>query len=100
MGLCILQAKQDTRHSCSYPLLSLPTPPHPTPQHHHPHNPPPHPIPSTGRPDEGTVLASHERSKLELAGHDLKTLAPGQWLNDECMNMYIALLQVRARGVS
>jgi Ulp1 family protease len=46
------------------------------------------------------VLASHERSKLELAGHDLKTLAPGQWLNDECMNMYIALLQVRARGVS
>jgi hypothetical protein len=45
------------------------------------------------------VLASHDRSKLELAGHDLKTMAPGDWLNDECMNMYIALLQVRECAV-
>lgn len=41
------------------------------------------------------VVVSHARSSLELTRYDLSTLRPGEWLNDECMNMYMALLQVR-----
>lgn len=42
------------------------------------------------------MVVSHARSSLELTRYDLSTLRPGEWLNDECMNMYMALLQVCA----
>jgi len=51
----------------------------------------PHP---TGPGSDHDVLASHERASLELMRADLATMRPGEWLNDECMNMYMALLQV------
>jgi Ulp1 family protease len=41
------------------------------------------------------VVVRHSRSNLELTRYDLSTMRPGEWLNDECMNMYMALLQVR-----
>lgn len=46
-----------------------------------------------GDPEE--KLVSHARSNLDLTRYDLSTLKPMEWLNDECMNMYMALLQVR-----
>jgi hypothetical protein len=70
--------------------------PRPLPRH-----PPPAPPPAAsdtltgggGRAHE--VLSLHERSGLQATRADLATLAPGEWLNDEVMNLYTALLQVR-----
>jgi Ulp1 family protease len=37
----------------------------------------------------------HEASKVKLTGGDLARLAPGNWLNDEVINLYLRLLQER-----
>lgn len=46
-------------------------------------------------------LVEHEGSGISLTRHDMATLAPGAWLNDEVINLSMALLQARdaaARG--
>jgi len=72
------------------------------PPHHHisahskPCNEPCIVTPGAGRDDE--LLTSHQRASLELTRADLATMRPGEWLNDECINMYMALLQVGVVG--
>lgn len=43
---------------------------------------------------EARVVAAHARTNLELSHKELCRLRPGEWLGDEVMNMYAALLQV------
>eukprot|EP01084_Bolivina_argentea_P257973 434732_1 len=38
------------------------------------------------------IIASHQRSSLNVKVKDLYTLNDGQWLNDEIINFYLALL--------
>jgi len=45
--------------------------------------------------DSNAVVLKHERSMVELTGRDMSRLAPGQWLNDEIINLYMRLLQER-----
>lgn len=52
--------------------------------------------PSLWRPAaEAALLVSHPRSKIDIKGHDMRTLSPGAWLNDEVINLSISLLQER-----
>ena len=48
---------------------------------------------SAGDPTE--QLVDHTRSNIELRRKDMACMAPLQWLNDEVMNLYMALLQER-----
>lgn len=48
-----------------------------------------------GKGPMGQVLATHERTNLEVTRSDFECMKPGQWLNDEVINFYIALLQDR-----
>ena len=48
----------------------------------------------TRKPSSEPVLR-HEASKVKLTGGDLQRLAPGNWLNDEAINLYMRLLQDR-----
>ena len=48
----------------------------------------------TRKPDDEAVF-KHEASKVKLLGRDLRRLAPGSWLNDEIINLYMRLLQDR-----
>lgn len=48
----------------------------------------------TRKPSNEPVLR-HEASKVKLTGGDLQRLAPGNWLNDETINLYMRLLQDR-----
>jgi hypothetical protein len=48
----------------------------------------------TRKPHLERVLI-HEPSKVRLTGGDLSRLAPGNWLNDEIINLYMRLLQER-----
>eukprot|EP01083_Nonionella_stella_P166692 558048_1 len=41
------------------------------------------------------VVGTHQGSNIEVRVRDLQTLEEGQWLNDEVMNFYMALLQDR-----
>lgn len=43
----------------------------------------------------GEVLAAHQKTNLEVTRGDFECMKPGQWLNDEVINFYIALLQER-----
>ena len=43
----------------------------------------------------GEPVLRHEASKVKLTGGDLQRLAPGNWLNDETINLYMRLLQDR-----
>ncbi|GAB4818844.1 hypothetical protein N2152v2_005890 [Parachlorella kessleri] len=47
----------------------------------------------SGNPME--QLVDHTRSNIELRRKDMACMAPLQWLNDEVMNLYMALLQER-----
>ena len=47
------------------------------------------------RKSASDVVARHPGSELVLTRKDLSYLKPGQWLNDECVNYYIALLRDR-----
>ena len=40
-------------------------------------------------------ILQHAASKVKLLGRDLERLAPGVWLNDEIINLYMRLLQER-----
>lgn len=40
-------------------------------------------------------LLKHPASMVDLTGRDLCRLAPGCWLNDEIINLYLRLLQER-----
>lgn len=44
---------------------------------------------------ESIVVASNKRSNLIVNGAHMSTMGPQQWLSDECINMYMALLQER-----
>ncbi len=44
---------------------------------------------------ENAVLSCHPRSKIDIKGHDMRTLGRGAWLNDEVINLCISLLQER-----
>ena len=48
----------------------------------------------TRRPEDEAVF-KHEASKVKLMGRDLARLAPGSWLNDETINLFMRLLQER-----
>lgn len=48
-----------------------------------------------GRGLPGEVLATHQKTNLEVTRADFECMKPGQWLNDEVINFYIALLQER-----
>jgi len=48
----------------------------------------------TRRPEDEVVF-KHEASKVKLMGRDLARLAPGSWLNDETINLFMRLLQER-----
>lgn len=37
----------------------------------------------------------HERARVAVTGEDMKLCGPGKWVGDACINMYMALLQVR-----
>jgi len=41
------------------------------------------------------IVFKHEASYVELTGRDMGRLAPGTWLNDEIINLYLRLLQER-----
>ncbi len=54
---------------------------------------------TAGNPAEQLVM--HERSQIEIKRKDMACMAPMQWLNDEIMNIYMALLlerDMRARS--
>ncbi|KAL6571582.1 hypothetical protein OROHE_003225 [Orobanche hederae] len=41
------------------------------------------------------VLVSHENSNIDITGEKMQCLRPGAWLNDEVINLYLALLKER-----
>ncbi|KAK4433915.1 Ubiquitin-like-specific protease ESD4 [Sesamum alatum] len=41
------------------------------------------------------VLVSHENSSIDITGEKFQCLSPGAWLNDEVINLYLALLKER-----
>ncbi|KAH8495059.1 hypothetical protein H0E87_018297 [Populus deltoides] len=43
------------------------------------------------------VLVSHDNSNIDITGQTLRCLAPGTWLNDEVINLYMELLKERER---
>ncbi|XP_061961824.1 ubiquitin-like-specific protease ESD4 [Populus nigra] len=43
------------------------------------------------------VLVSHGNSNIDITGQILHCLAPGAWLNDEVINLYMELLKERER---
>ncbi|CAJ1963396.1 unnamed protein product [Sphenostylis stenocarpa] len=42
-----------------------------------------------------TILVTHEKSNIEITGEKLQCLRPAGWLNDEVINLYLALLKER-----
>lgn len=34
----------------------------------------------------------HQRSNISIVGHDMASMAPTVWLNDEVINLYMSLL--------
>ncbi|KAM7278343.1 hypothetical protein ACFE04_005477 [Oxalis oulophora] len=43
------------------------------------------------------VLVTHQNSGIDITGKMLQCLRPGQWLNDEVINVYLELLKERER---
>ena len=43
----------------------------------------------------GTIVLSEEKPPIRIRVKDLETLQPGQWVNDEIINGYLALLLIR-----
>ncbi|KAF8085164.1 hypothetical protein N665_0678s0022 [Sinapis alba] len=41
------------------------------------------------------ILVTHENSNIDITGETLRCLKPGQWLNDEVVNLYLVLLKER-----
>ncbi|KAJ0234127.1 Ubiquitin-like-specific protease 1A [Hirschfeldia incana] len=41
------------------------------------------------------ILVTHENSNIDITGATLRCLQPGQWLNDEVINLYLVLLKER-----
>ncbi|KAJ0244372.1 Ubiquitin-like-specific protease 1A [Hirschfeldia incana] len=41
------------------------------------------------------ILVSHESSNIDISVEKLRCLKPGQWLNDEVINLYLVLLKER-----
>lgn len=41
------------------------------------------------------ILVSHENSNIDITVEKLRCLKPGQWLNDEVINLYLVLLKER-----
>ena len=48
---------------------------------------------------DSEVLVEHTHSGVDVARKDIRTLRTRQWLNDEVMNVYMGLLQVRCACV-
>ena len=49
------------------------------------------------RAAEKLILAEHAGSNIEIKGHDMATLGPSNWLNDEIINVCMGMLQERDR---
>ncbi len=47
---------------------------------------------------EGQVLVTHLHSGIDMTRKLIRCLCPAEWLNDEVMNLYMGLLQVRSRA--
>ncbi|CAO2821966.1 unnamed protein product [Amaranthus hypochondriacus] len=43
------------------------------------------------------ILVTHENSNIDITGEILQCLRPGEWLNDEVINVYLELLKERER---
>lgn len=43
------------------------------------------------------VLVTHENSNITITGQVLRCLGPGEWLNDEVINVYLELLKEREK---
>ncbi|XP_057547731.1 ubiquitin-like-specific protease ESD4 isoform X3 [Amaranthus tricolor] len=43
------------------------------------------------------ILVNHENSNIDITGEILQCLRPGEWLNDEVINVYLELLKERER---
>ncbi|KFK38085.1 hypothetical protein AALP_AA3G067700 [Arabis alpina] len=41
------------------------------------------------------ILVTHKNSNIDITGEKLRCLRPGQWLNDEVINLYLVLLKER-----
>ncbi|KAG2318178.1 hypothetical protein Bca4012_040311 [Brassica carinata] len=41
------------------------------------------------------ILVTHEKSNIDISVEKLRCLKPGQWLNDEVINLYLVLLKER-----
>jgi hypothetical protein len=37
---------------------------------------------------------------VQVTAQDVRTLMPGKWVNDECLNLYFGLVQVRGPGTA
>ncbi|XP_010486220.1 PREDICTED: ubiquitin-like-specific protease 1A isoform X2 [Camelina sativa] len=44
---------------------------------------------------DSTILVAHENSNIDITGKILRCLKPGEWLNDEVINLYMVLLKER-----
>jgi hypothetical protein len=51
-------------------------------------------LPQGPGPDN-ELLAEHQRASIELRREHMVCLKETEWLNDEVINMYVAMLQVR-----
>lgn len=47
--------------------------------------------------NQNKVLVNHEKSNIEISGKMFRCLRPGEWLNDEVINLYLELLKERER---
>ncbi|CAL9219918.1 unnamed protein product [Arabidopsis halleri] len=45
--------------------------------------------------NDSNILVAHENSNIEITGKILRCLKPGEWLNDEVINLYLVLLKER-----
>ncbi|XP_019092481.1 PREDICTED: ubiquitin-like-specific protease 1A [Camelina sativa] len=45
--------------------------------------------------NDSTILVAHENSNIDITGKILRCLKPGEWLNDEVINLYMVLLKER-----
>ena len=48
---------------------------------------------------EGQVLVTHLHSGIDMTRKLIRCLCPAEWLNDEVMNLYMGLLQVRRQSL-
>ncbi|EOA30495.1 hypothetical protein CARUB_v10013619mg [Capsella rubella] len=45
--------------------------------------------------NDSNILVAHKNSNIDITGEILRCLRPGEWLNDEVINLYLVLLKDR-----